>query len=150
MKLKLSFLILALAIGTAAHANTSGFYSDVFAGQAASTATVIFKWGDTTNPPGTGYNVRRGTTATSCTPSALATDTCTLLNAAPLAVMTYTDALIPVGVNYYYYVQAVSAVGLLSTNAGPSIAALGNPAAPINATCTYSITGGIVGPTNCK
>lgn len=56
---------------------------------------------DTTNPPGTTYNIYRGSAACSTNP------TLTLLNTAPVTALTYTDTAVPAGT----YCYAATAVG---------------------------------------
>ncbi len=137
MKTKLSILILVLAqalqpIGLLAQTTS---------------ATVKLIWTDTVNPAGTTYNVRRGNSATACTPGSVATDTCTLLNAAPLTVLTFSDTP-AVGSVYTYNVRAVSSIGLESVNSNVATATLTLPASP-TLNCTITITGSVVNG-SCK
>lgn len=113
----------------------------------AATATVKLTWTDTINPAGTGYNVRRGNSATACTSAATATDTCTLLNSTPLSVLAFTDTPALGGV-YTYIVKAVNSIGLESVGSNLVIASL-IPPAPPTLNCTLTITGSTVSG-SCK
>lgn len=108
----------------------------------AATATVKLTWTDTINPAGTGYNVRRGNSATACTSAATAADTCTLLNPAPLTVLTFADTLAVGGV-YTYNVRAVTSVGIESPSSNFATATLTQPAAVV-LSCQVTLAGSTV------
>jgi hypothetical protein len=135
MKRRFLLLILALAI------------FPMFAHAQATTVSVKLTWTDTVNPAGTSYNVRRGNSATACTSASVATDTCTLLNSAPLTVLTFTDTPAIGGV-YTYNVRAVSSIGLESPNSNVATATLTLPGSP-TLNCTITITGSVVSG-SCK
>lgn len=115
-------------------------------------ATVNLTWTDS-NPAGTTWNARRGTTATACTPTATATDTCTLLNTLPLTVKTFVDNP-ALGSKYWYYVRSsnpnlLGANGVMggeSLNSSPAIVTL-TGVTPPTLNCTITITGGVVNGT---
>lgn len=114
----------------------------------AATATMKLTWTDTINPAGTGYNVRRGNSATACTAASVATDTCTLLNPTPLTVFTFSDTL-AVGSVYTYNVKAVSPVGIESASSNFATATLTQPAA-VNLSCQVVQLGGNTVMIVCK
>lgn len=137
MKSKLSILILVSALAL----QPLGLVAQ------ATSATVKLTWTDTVNPAGTTYNVRRGNSATACTSASVATDTCTLLNAAPLTVLTLSDSP-AIGSVYTYNVRAVNSIGLESVSSNVATATLTLPASPI-LNCTITITGTVVNG-SCK
>lgn len=108
----------------------------------ATTATIKLSWTDAINPVGTVYNVRRGNSATACTSAAVTTDTCTLLNPAPLTVLTFTDTP-SVGGVYTYNVKAVNSVGIESVSSNFATASLSQPS-PVVLSCQVALAGSTV------